>query len=50
MGIYNGAPQMVTVFLSQQERTAIPLQPDGNCFPGALYCFIWTSRERSGTL
>ena len=29
MGIYNGATQRITVFLSQQERTTIPIQPDG---------------------
>ena len=40
------APQRVTVFLSQQERTTIPIQPDGNCFFRALSTVLYGHQEK----
>ena len=46
MQIYNGTPQRVTMFLSQQERTTIPLQPDGNYFFQALSTVLYGHQEK----
>lgn len=40
------APQRVTVFLSQQERTTMPVQPDGNCFFRALSAVLYGHQEK----
>ena len=40
------ALQRVTVFLSQQERTTIPIQPDGNCFFRALSTVLYGHQEK----
>ena len=46
MGIYNGASQRITVFLSQQERTTILIQPDGNCFFQVLSTVLYKHQEK----
>ena len=40
------APQRVTVFLSQPERTTIPIQPDSNCFIRALSTVLYGHQEK----